>query len=96
MPGGITKEEIIAALACCILRAENASGAPVDTRNGIYWHTREACLPIARKHGIPWTDVLREAEGTWHLSRSVIRKRSSPFWVDVAHPGLIVREVMES
>lgn len=93
-------DEIALRIACCIERARIESGLPthswpppdVET----YWHTREAAPDFGRKFGIPYTQILPLIEKTHSFVESKIFRLSEPFWSDLAHPLLILKEVMES
>ena len=99
-----TKEEMTLILACCIRRARKASSEQSGDRpitesseDEIYWHTREACLEVARQHKIFWPEVVRAVEhGTIDLLDSEVEERSASVWFDVMNPILLCREVMES
>ena len=91
--------EIALQIACCIERARIESGLP----NGwppsdaeTYWYTREAAPDFSRKLGIPYTQVVSALNKTHMLVESKILRLSEPFWSDLAHPFLILKEVMES
>lgn len=92
----MTDDEIALSLGFCLIRARIMSRMDIlRSDNDIYWHTRERCSTMARERGVAWPAVLR-AEQRNVASDSVVRRESEPFWPDVAHPDLLVREVMES
>lgn len=86
----------MADLACCCPRAQAVSGRQVEPDNDIYWHTREACLQIARDNGLMTAVFIRAVAAANLLPDKEIRERSSSFWPRVAHPDVLAREVMES
>jgi hypothetical protein len=83
-------------LACCCPRALTASGRQVVPGNDVYWHTREACLKIARFHGLTTPEFVRAISAANLLPIKEIWERSASFWPSVAHPDVLAREVMES
>ncbi len=83
-------------LACCVPRAQSVSGLQIGSDNDVYWHTREACLVIARSYGFLTTEFVRAIFAANMLSDREILDRSRVFWPRVAHPDVLAREVMES
>jgi len=100
----MTKEEQAQSLAFCMVRAYHISPKSKDGwpthDNEIYWYTRESALKIARNLSIPWTKIMKEYTNTCALTYDKLSKdqiqESEAFWPDVAHPDLIIGEVMES
>ena len=92
-------DDVALQIACCIERARIESGLPtgwpppdVET----YWYTREAAPDFGRKLGVPYQRVLSALNKTHMIVESKIFRLSEPFWSDLAHPLLILKEVMES
>lgn len=95
-------------LACCIVRALQISTSPktksnklyfhyTPTRdNDVYWHTREACAEVAKAFEIKWVEILSTVNqiNSNPLPWSEIVERSRMFWWKVAHPVILVEEVM--
>lgn len=82
-------------LAACIERARLLSPG-LGPENDVYWHTRERAAEIARERGVRIPDLIHHATYRVNYPEAEIRRLSAPFWDDVAHPFLIVREVLES
>ena len=94
------------AIACCIQRARSISPKNNDqgwpsSDNEIYWYTREKAVVVARELGIKWPWVLKQLSNISaltfmnELDPEFIQK-SEIFWDELAHPDLIVGEIMES
>ncbi len=92
------KKDLSISLACCIVRAKRVSCHGPDPENEVYWYTREACYPVSRRLGLLWSWVMLEMRSFDSASiRDVeIETLSAPFWLEVVHPDVIAREVMES
>lgn len=87
--------EIIDYLAECIKFAEDASGKSVTVNNDVYWYTRESVMEVAKQNGIRIPEILEwhKKDYTWNAKR---KPDSNPFWLDVAHPSIILKEVHDS
>jgi hypothetical protein len=86
-------------IACCIERARIESGLPTGwppSDAETYWYTREAAPSFSRKLGIPYPKVVSALNETNMFVESKVFRLSEPFWPDLAHPLLILKEVMES
>lgn len=88
-------------LAKCVLRAQAIAGGK-DTFNEIYWHTREKSVEIMMFNGLPIGRLINRVESLehWILVFKVENlefgnKETEPYWSDVAHPTLLIQEVME-
>lgn len=78
-------------LACCVPRAQSASGRQAAPDNDVYWHTREACVAMARSNGFLTQEIVRAISHANCLNDDEIRERSSQFWPQVAHPLILAR-----
>lgn len=86
-------------IACCIERARLESmdsQAWPASDNEIYWHTREAAAVFGRKLGVPIPQIVSALRGlTLRFSKQKdIYRLSEPYWPDLAHPELVIKEVM--
>jgi hypothetical protein len=97
--------ELAEAIACCIERArcispKSKNGWPTPD-NEIYWYTREKASVLARELGIKWPMILKEINTVYCLTfreemDSEFILKSELFWIKLAHPDIIIEEVMES
>jgi hypothetical protein len=87
-------------IACCIERArlestDNGLSWP-SPENEIYWHTREAAAIFGRKLGVSVPALVHAlSEVSSIYTKRSIYLLSEPYWPDLAHPLLVVKEVME-
>lgn len=85
-------------LARCIIRAEKiSSGGIWNSHFDWYWYTRGKCLEIARANSIKWPSVLSlckyyERNGLLDSYMQV----TEVLWTEVAHPDIIISEVMKT
>lgn len=91
-------------LATCVVLALMKSGGQENAENDVYWHTREASVQVARMRGFKITSLVRKVEEfRGKLVFSVITKQNpailkgavADVWPYVAHPSLILEEVMD-
>jgi hypothetical protein len=91
--------DIALQIACCIERARLESGFIgnwPDPDVEIYWYTREASVDFSRKLGVRYFQVVLELQKIRQLLDVEIYKLSELFWPQLAHPDLIIKEVMGS
>lgn len=86
-------------IACCIERAriESKDGKSwPELNNEIYWHTREAAAIFSKKLGVPFPLVISALKKVpFTHTRQTIYRISKSYWPDLAHPSLVIKEVME-
>ncbi len=98
----------VRALACCLKRASLAAGGDESPASDVYWHTREAIGEICRRERLFFPNVLRMERDSsfaeyspgpmgWRFVLSEnFRYFSEMYWDEVAHPSLLVEDVMSS
>jgi hypothetical protein len=93
------------ALRACVKLARTLDPNGDGPRADVYWHTREAvfelCLDPAVRGAMPRVDVFsrvasREDPFSFPWTEKALRQEAARYWPAVAHPELIVREVLES
>ena len=97
---GMTDVALIALqIACCIERARLES---MDSQiwpasdNEIYWHTREAAADFGRKLGVSVPQIVSALHSVaLKYTKRKVYLLSEPYWPDLAHPELVITEVME-
>lgn len=93
----LNESEILEDLALCIKKAAVLSNAEIDSNNHIYWHTREACAIIARRHGIKLQQLISfYTKYTQFMSDRTMKTWKLVFWTEVMHPELLVRDVHDA
>lgn len=88
--------------AACIVRAHRASAEFASSRgwpepeNDVYWHTREALCERRAEFGIRIGDYLAALPSAYLMGREELEKASDPIWMEVCHPEILARTIMES
>lgn len=89
--------DILDILACCVEKARLESGYSEKPDNDVYWHTREACLEVAKRHG---KSIREYVKSIYKFAREEypdsLWSEAKEIWPEVAHPSLIVRDVHNS
>jgi hypothetical protein len=100
------RDPLVQKLGVCLALADILSGKSHCCTNEVYWHTREAAWNMLRKQygewfpdrpiaGI-WANLLNVAQ-TSNYSVSYLKKHvSDDIWIQVAHPDLIIQDVLGS
>lgn len=104
-------QELVRILAACILRADYLDQQDRRCRetplagytHEIYWYTREAAFEFLKKssylNSIPptWGNILVGVQDLrfWNINE-VIKLIPEDIWVQVAHPDVIISDVLNS
>jgi hypothetical protein len=89
-------------IACCIERAriELTGTGQLVAHNfitaEIYAYTRVEAIRIIGSYHISFSKIEFLLKFTERMNKSEVYKISEPFWPRLAHPELLVREVLES
>lgn len=86
-------------IAACMRKAEDESRKfgnydKWDPQNEVYWHTREKAFDFSGQLHIKWPKVLDAYKRLSNSSYSEFL--DDTFWVDMAHPNILIKEVMNS
>lgn len=97
-------DDDVDALAACLSLAHKLDPNGKSSDADIYWHTRESISELIgarRDPGQTRVSLLRrvvntsESEYAW-TKEPALRSRCARFWAEVAHPEVIVAEVLGS
>lgn len=99
------KDELIARIVlqvvCCIERARIESGVARNIDHSLisaeaYRYTRLKAPDIAARYRIPYNRIMFALRKSREIDESEVYELSEPFWSELAHPLLLVKEVIES
>ncbi len=90
-------DEALFGLAACIKRASRLARGDESPKSDVYWHTREKCFELANEMKIRWPLVLHEVVNSMYsISDRELDRLSEIFWSQVAHPDIIITDVIGS
>ena len=98
----LPKQEVVSYLAHCIRAAELCNGGSLscsgwrDSSDEYYWHTRESVMDVGREYNISIPEILLEYNRLVQKWIVAIPPEENPFWLDTAHPSIIIGEVHSS
>lgn len=90
--------DLLECLVACVKKAYELSGYDSSPDSDIYWHTRELCVGVALENGVRISIFIECVNKYDHDYERVITRNDlwTRIWPVVAHPSMIIKDVMDS